>query len=90
MRSTAHYIWSLFRRRRGAENRSNLRKDHKWCGLCFCEPTVTEMWDFMDQRQLTVYNNGNNQMKMEKSPAGELVLVTLNHKKSHQLWLVSV
>ena len=42
---------------------------------------MTDMWDFMAQRQLTVYNNSDNQMKMEESPVGELVFVTLHHKK---------
>lgn len=37
--------------------------------------------DFMDQRQLTVYNKGDSHMKTEKSPVGELMFVPLNRKK---------
>lgn len=48
------------------------------------------MWDFMDQRQLTVYDSSDDQMKMKESPGGELIFVTLEHKDSHQLCLLNV
>lgn len=42
---------------------------------------MTTIRDFMDQRQLTVYNKGDSHMKTEKSPVGELMFVPLNRKK---------
>lgn len=80
-RSTARYIWSLFRHRRAAENNSNSYKRSQM--VSFCEAAMTRTCVFMDQRQLTVYNNSNNQMKTEKSPVRELIFVPLSHKKSH-------
>lgn len=47
----------------------------------FVSLRLTKMRDFIDRRQLTVYNKSDNQMKLEESPVGEFV--TLHHKKSH-------